>query len=257
MDSSELLGRVIAPGGAFWSALITTVVAAAGAESVGIALGLVSALAGRSRLRSMRLLNETYVFISRGVPSVVQLFFWYYGVGILFGFNLFPNEINLGIGTVAGGLVAGIVALGFSEGGYVSEIVRGSLNAIDSGQREAGFAIGMTNSQIMRRIALPQAFRLMIPAMGNQFNSMLKYTSLLAFIGVYEIFRDSQVYYTNTFRPVEAFLGVAAWYLALAGIWTIAQRAIERSADIGRRPPKPTTGQHCKGDRWALIRQAR
>jgi polar amino acid transport system permease protein len=171
---------------------------------------------------------------------VVQLFFWYYGVGILFGFNIFPNTIDIGFTTVAGGLVAGIAALGFAEGGYVSEIFRGSINAVDVGQREAGQAIGMTDGQIMRRLILPQAIRIMLPTMGNQFNSMLKYTSLLAFIGVYEIFRDAQVYYSASYLPAEAFLGVAIWYLVLAAVWQCVQSIIERRADLRRRPPKRT-----------------
>lgn len=243
MDWSELLERIASPGDAFLGALVTTVVAAVCAEAVGICIGLASALMGRSRLWPVRRLSDAYVFVSRGVPAVVQLFFWYYGVGILFGFNIFPNEVDLGFVTIAGGLLAGVMALGFSEGGYVSEIFRGSINAVDVGHREAAQSVGMTEFQIMRRVILPQAIRIMIPTMGNQFNGMLKYTSLLAFIGVYEIFRDSQVYYADSYRPVEAFVGVAIWYLLLAAIWSAIQSVIERAADIRRKVPKPITLQ--------------
>jgi polar amino acid transport system permease protein len=87
----------------------------------------------------------------------------------------------------------------------------------------------------MRRIILPQAARVMIPPLGNQFNYMLKTTSLLAFIGVYELFRDAQVHYSVHFQPVEVFIAVAIWYLVLTTIWGIVQVQLERRFGASER----------------------
>jgi polar amino acid transport system permease protein len=87
----------------------------------------------------------------------------------------------------------------------------------------------------MRRIVLPQAARVIVPPLGNEFNTMMKTTSLLAFIGVYEIFMDADVHYSNTFQPVEYFLAVAFWYLVLTSAWAIVQAQIERKLAVSER----------------------
>ena len=93
---------------------------------------------------------------------------------------------------------------------------------------EAALSVGMTRPLAMRRIVLPQAARVIVPPLGNEFNGMIKNTSLLAFIGVYEMFFDAEVHYSTTFQPVEYFLAVAFWYLVLTTIWSIVQARIER-----------------------------
>jgi polar amino acid transport system permease protein len=110
----------------------------------------------------------------------------------------------------------------------MSEIIRGGLESVDSGQLEAALAVGMTRRQAMRRIVAPQAARVITPTVGNQYNYMIKATSLLSFIGVYELFEDAEVGYSATFRPVEYFIGVAFWYLVLTTVWGLIQVQIER-----------------------------
>jgi len=90
----------------------------------------------------------------------------------------------------------------------------------------------MTRRLAMRRIVLPQAARVIVPPLGNEFNNMLKTTSLAAFIGVYELFLDADVHYSATFKPTEIFGAVAVWYLVLTGLWSIVQSRIERK--LGR-----------------------
>jgi len=93
----------------------------------------------------------------------------------------------------------------------------------------------MTFRLAMRRIVLPQAARVIVPPLGNEFNNMLKTTSLLFTIGVYEIFADAEIHYSNTFKPVEYFLAVAVWYLVLTGVWTVIQAQLERKLAASER----------------------
>jgi polar amino acid transport system permease protein len=100
---------------------------------------------------------------------------------------------------------------------------------------EAAKSLGMTNGLGMRRIVLPQAARVIVPPLGNEFNNMLKTTSLLAFIGVTELFQDAEIHYSQTFRPVEYFAAVAFWYLVLTSIWSVIQAWIERKLAVSER----------------------
>ena len=115
------------------------------------------------------------------------------------------------------------------------EIIRAGIDAVDSGQLEAARSLGMTHALAMRRIVLPQAARVIVPPLGNEFNNMMKTTSLLAFVGVYELFQDADVHYSTTFKPVEYFLAVAWWYLILTGVWTVVQAQIERRLAVSDR----------------------
>jgi polar amino acid transport system permease protein len=115
------------------------------------------------------------------------------------------------------------------------EIIRAGIDSIDRGQMEAAKSLGMSYGLAMRRIVLPQAARVIIPPLGNEFNNMLKTTSLLAFIGVTEMFQDADIHYSTTFKPVEYFAAVAFWYLVLTTVWSFIQAAIERRLAAGER----------------------
>lgn len=227
-DLDLFLDRVFNRDGVFWGALGTTVFVAVVAQTLGVALGLLTALVARSRIRLLRALAWTYTLVIRGTPVIVQIFFVYFGANLFLGFDLFPREVGLVGLTLSGAVVAGIVALAINEGAYMAEIIRAGIESVDEGQTEAGLAVGMGSGLAMRRIVLPQAARVIVPPLGNQFNGMIKTTSLLAFIGVYELFQDTQVGYSRTFEPVEYFLGVAFWYLVLTTAWTVIQARIER-----------------------------
>jgi polar amino acid transport system permease protein len=232
----ELLGERIFNGEqVFWEALGTTIYVAVLAQVLGVALGLATALAGRSHLWPPRLIAGAYTLVIRGTPIIVQIFFVYFGANLFLGFDLFPREFELGPISISGAIVAGIVALAINEGAYMAEIIRSGIDSVDPGQLEAAQAVGMTRRMGMRRIVLPQAARVIVPPLGNQFNAMIKITSLLAFIGVYELFQDSQVGYSTSFKPVEYFVGVAFWYLVLTMIWSLIQSRIERRLAVADR----------------------
>src|SRR6185312_7228926 len=182
-----------------------------------------------------RIIAYVYVLFVRGTPLIVQIFFVYYGANLLLGFTLFPRAVNFGVISIDGVVVAGTVALAFNEGAYMSEIIRAGIGAIDRGQMEAAKSVGMTYGLAMRRVVLPQAARVIVPPLGNEFNGMIKNTSLLAFIGVYEIFLDAEPGYSVTFKPVEYFIAVAFWYLVLTTIWGLIQVQIERKLGASDR----------------------
>lgn len=228
VEWSIIAERIFSPDREFWRALITTVSVAVIAQILGIILGLLSALAGLSRLRVVRALSALYVLLIRGTPLIVQIFFIYFGANLFFGFSLFPREVTVAGLTVSGAILAGTIALAINEGAYMSEIIRAGIQSVDPGQMEAALSVGMTRSLAMRRIVLPQAARVIVPPLGNEFNGMIKNTSLLAFIGVYEMFFDAQRHYSTTFKPVEYFFAVAFWYLVLTTIWSLIQAQIER-----------------------------
>src|ERR1700716_3731610 len=170
-----------------------------------------------SRLAPLRLLSGLYVLIFRGTPVIVQIFFVYFGANLLFGINLI-KDTNFIAFTLSAAVIAGILALGINEGAYMREIIRAGIDSIDRGQMEAGKSLGMRYGLAMRRIVLPQAARIIIPPLGNEFNNMLKTTSLVFTIGVYEMFADAEIHYSQTFQPVEYFMAVAFWYLVLTAV---------------------------------------
>jgi polar amino acid transport system permease protein len=220
--------RIFHPDHVFFRAMYTTVYIAVIAQVMGVVLGLIAALMRQSKMLPLRLLSGLYVLIFRGTPLLVQIFFIYFGANLLLGFTLIPNSLDLGLFSLDGAVVAGILALGINEGAYMREIIRAGIDAIDRGQMEAARSLGMTYRLAMQRIVLPQAARVIVPPLGNEFNNMLKTTSLVFTIGVYEMFADAEIRYSQTFKPVEYFLAVAFWYLVLTGIWTVIQAQIER-----------------------------
>jgi polar amino acid transport system permease protein len=235
--------RIFHPDHVFAQALWRTVYIAVLAQLFGVGLGLLSALMRMSRFRALRILGGLYVLIIRGTPVIVQIFFIYFGANLFLGFDLFPRTVHLGPASLSGAVVAGIVALSINEGAYMSEIIRAGIGAIDRGQMEAAKSVGMTYGLAMRRIVLPQAARVIVPPLGNEFNGMIKNTSLLAFIGVYELFLDAEQGYSVTFKPVEYFIAVAFWYLVLTTVWGLIQVQIERKLGASDRP---------EDESWAL-----
>jgi polar amino acid transport system permease protein len=227
--------QIFHPDHTFARALWTTVYIAVLAQLLGIVLGLFAALMRMSKIAPLRLLSGLYVLIFRGTPVLVQIYFVYFGANLLFGFTLIPTTVNFGLFQMDGAAFAGILALGINEGAYMREIIRAGIDAIDKGQMEAARSLGMVYRLAMRRIVLPQAARVIVPPLGNEFNNMLKTTSLVYAIGAYELFSDAEIRYSTHFKPVEYFGAVAFWYLVLTGVWTVIQAQIERKLAVSER----------------------
>ncbi|MBF6605232.1 MAG: amino acid ABC transporter permease [Chloroflexi bacterium] len=209
--------------------LAITIYASIIAQAMGVVLGVFSALAGMARNRVFRTISRLYVWFFRGTPVLVQISLVYFGTPYLLGgFDLFPNHALLGPLDLRGAVLAGTFALGVNEGAYMSEIVRAGILSVDPGQTEAAKSLGMTYGLTMRRIVLPQALRVIIPPLGNEFNNMLKTTSLMSVIAVQELYGNALNVYSASFKPFEVFFGVAIYYLALTSIWSFIQGRIER-----------------------------
>ncbi len=218
-----------------WLTLSISVVS----QVIGVVLGVFGALGRMSKFLPFRLLANFYIWFFRGTPLLVQITFFFFGLSVA-RIYMWP-PINLFGFSIEGEIQAGVFALGVNEGAYMSEIVRAGIISIDPGQLEAAKSLGMTYAQAMRRIILPQAARVIVPPLGNEFNNMLKTTSLLVIISVpelYTIFSRKQGQY---FAPFEFFLAAAVWYLLLTTIWGIVQAWIERK--LGKGAAGTTTGE--------------
>jgi polar amino acid transport system permease protein len=208
------------------SGLFLTVVISVIAQTIGVALGVFAALGKMSKVLPIRWLANLYIWFFRGTPLIVQLVFFYYGLSVARIYT-WP-DLTIGPITIEGAIQAGIFALGLNEGAYMAEIVRAGILAVDPGQMEAARALGMTPGKAMRRIVLPQAARVIIPPLGNEFNNMLKTTSLLFVLSVVELYSTFNIKQGNSFTPFEYFLAAAVWYLVLTTIWGVIQSWIER-----------------------------
>ncbi|MGI6398808.1 MAG: amino acid ABC transporter permease [Bacillota bacterium] len=172
------------------------------AVAIGLVIGSFVGIGRVSANRIIRLVTGVYVDFIRGTPLLVQLFLVYFGLPSILGRPIPP-------------FVAAITAMGINSGAYVAEIVRAGIQSVDRGQTEAGRSIGLTYSQTMRYIIFPQAFRRIIPPLGNEFIAMLKDSSLVSVIALEELLRKGQVVITRAFRPFEVYMVVALIYLVM------------------------------------------
>ncbi|MGH3452877.1 MAG: amino acid ABC transporter permease [Nocardioidaceae bacterium] len=211
----------------------------------GIVLAVVLALLGAlARISSNSIaygISGFYVSFFRGTPLIVQMFLIYLALPQV-GLNLHDQVPDLFPQTLANQLVldaavAGTLALGLNYGAYMTEIFRAGIQSVAAGQGEAADALGMTYRQKMRRVVLPQAFRVIIPPTGNEFIAMLKDTALVSFLGVSvaqaEIFRRAQLVGRADFKNLEALLVAAALYWALTIVFTFFQRRLEARMSRG------------------------
>jgi len=207
--------------------LIVTLVVSVIAQAMGVILGLLAALAKMSKIAPLRWLQQAYVWFFRGTPLLVQMALLYYGLGVTHIFD-FPDW-HIGAVTITGAIQAGVLALGINEGAYMAEIVRAGIEAIDVGQMEAAKSLGMTFGTAMRRIILPQAAKVIIPPLGNEFNNMMKTTTLMTIISAGELFYGFEQVNALLFKPFELYLDASIYYLAMTTVWSFIQSKIEAS----------------------------
>jgi polar amino acid transport system permease protein len=198
---------------------------------VGVILGLFTALGKMSKFAPLRWISDAYIWYFRGTPLLVQMMLLYFGLGVMHIYD-FP-DIHLGLITISGAVQAGTFALAVNEGAYMAEIVRAGIEAIDPGQMEAAKSLGMTFGQAMKRIVLPQAIKVIIPPLGNEFNNMMKTTSLMQVISAGELFFAYTQVNARLFKPFELFIAASLYYLLLTTIWSLIQNRIE--ANLGER----------------------
>jgi polar amino acid transport system permease protein len=219
--------------------LIVTISVSILAQIAGVILGLLAALGRMSKFSILRGISGAYILFFRGTPLLVQMMLLYYGLGVMHIYD-FP-DIHMGFFTVSGAIQAGLLALSVNEGAYMAEIVRAGIESIDPGQTEAAKSLGMTPGQAMRRIVLPQAVKVIIPPTGNEFNNMMKTTSIMVVISAGELFFGFTQINARIFKPFELFIAASFYYLALTSIWGLVQKRIEQSTEWGYSSKKANT----------------
>ena len=185
----------------------------------GLLIGLVASIARMSKLWLVKMLASLYVDFIRGTPLLVQIFIIYFALPMITGVRVDP-------------LVAAITACSINSGAYVAEIFRAGIESIDKGQMEAGRSLGMTWGQTMYYIIVPQAFKRVIPPLGNEFIAMLKDSSLVSVIGFEELTRRGQLIIARTYGSLEIWLSVAVIYLAMTFVISRFVAYLERRYKI-------------------------
>jgi polar amino acid transport system permease protein len=172
------------------------------AVGLGLVFGLIAALAQLSKFAPLKWLAKIYVDFIRGTPLLVQIFIIYFALPALLGQRIDP-------------FVAAVAACSINSGAYIAEIFRAGIQSIEIGQLRAGLSLGMNWNQTMRYIILPQAFKRIIPPLGNEFIAMLKDSSLVSVIGFEELTRRGQLIIAKTYGSLEIWISVAIVYLVM------------------------------------------
>jgi polar amino acid transport system permease protein len=241
---------LLSPDGAIVNGLYLTVTLSIVAQLLGVILGIFAALGKMAKIWPLRVVAELYVWFFRGTPLLVQLALFFYGIqaaqlmkwpAIIMGPVHIPAEI-----------LAGALIMGVNEGAYMAEIVRAGILAIDPGQQEAAKSLGMTYGQTMRRIVLPQAARVIIPPLGNEFNNMLKTTSLLSVLSITELYRTFSIKAGGTYASFEYLFACAIWFLLLTTIWGFVQVWIERKFAKGTAQSTSNESRGLRARLWGF-----
>lgn len=169
---------------------------------LGFIIGLLTGIIRSGKHNVLYRITGIYIAVIRGTPLMVQALYLYFAIPMMLNFDI--SALN-----------AGIIAIGLNSGAYISEIVRGSIQSIDVGQREAGICLGLNKFQITTGIILPQAIKIMLPSLCNQFIISVKDTSLLTTIGVAEMTHQATQAVSSTFRVVEIYTALALMYFIL------------------------------------------
>lgn len=224
-DAEFFWDQLLSPSPQYLGAVWRTIYMAVAAQLLGILIGVVIGFGRLSRSRIARFGAATYVWFMRGVPVLVIMVMLFTGLAAS-GIYRFSDITVLGVRIVAP-VQAAIVALAINEGAYMGEIIRNGIQSVGKGQIEAAQALGMPWWMRMRRVVIPQATRVIVPPLGNNFNVMLKTTSLASVIGVQELFLSTRTMAAATFRVFELFTAAAVAYLLLTTAWSFVQAWIE------------------------------
>ncbi len=207
---------------------------------IGLLVGMILAIMRLSGNPVFQAFSWAWIWFFRGVPPLVQLVFWYnlallfptLGFGIPFGPQFLAWDTNVLITPFS----AAILGLSLTESAYAAEMLRAGIQAVSTGQSEAAASLGMTRGQALRRIVLPQALRIVVPPIGNDTISMLKFTSLVSVLALPDLLYSAQMIYSRTYQTIPLLVVATLWYLALSTILTFLEHIIERRLAVGRAP---------------------
>ncbi len=194
---------------------------------IALVVGLLSCLAGMSKIKPVTWISKFYIWIIRGTPFIVQLFLIHFGL---------PQFLRaIGIGYRSDPFVAATITLALNAGAYISEIFRGGISAIDKGQMEAARSLGLSKSRAMIKVILPQAFKISVPSLCNQFIITLKDSSLAQAISLKEIVFKGNEYAFSTYQMFATYLMMGVAYLIIITVLSVGIKAIERRLDVGNK----------------------
>jgi glutamine transport system permease protein len=196
------------------SGLWATIAISAVALIVSVPVGAIVGILGTVPHKGLRAVNRVYVELLRAVPSLVMVLWVYYGLPVVFGLEL-------------GVFSAGVLALAISDSAFQAEIFRAGIQSVEKGQAEGALSLGLSRIQVLRFIILPQAFRRILPALGNQFVYMLKMSSILSIIGYQELTRRANELVVTEYRPLEIYTFLVVEYLILILIASFLMRRVE------------------------------
>lgn len=187
--------------------------------AIGFVIGAITGLGRLSRFKIIRWLSTIYIEVIRGTPVLVQAIWIYFALPLLIGYTL-PS------------VTAGVIVIALNSGAYIAEIVRGAVHSVDKGQMEAGRSLGLSHHHTMMNVIWPQAFRRMIPPLGNQFIISIKDTSLLSVILVPELIFQGRMIAASQFNAVEIYTTVALFYLvitlSLSKVLSMTEKRMDR-----------------------------
>jgi polar amino acid transport system permease protein len=235
-----MIGRAFAGGQIEWSyvgrfltvkvildGIVNTMVMAVLAMALGIVLGVVVAIMRLSPNPVLRSVASGYTWLFRGTPLILQLLLWF-NLALVFPAIGIPGLWSVHAVDIMTPFLAALLGLGINQGAYTSEVMRAGMLSVDAGQYEAAQAIGMGRLRALRRIILPQAMRVVIPPLGNEFIGMVKATSLASVIQYPEVLHNAEnIYYANS-RVIELLIVAGFWYLLVVSILTPLQMLLER-----------------------------
>lgn len=235
-----------------WHTLYISVLAMA----LGLLLGVILAIMRMSSNPVTSTVSWFYIWFFRGTPVLVQLLLWY-NIALVFpilNLGFYKDEMN----QVMTPFLAALLGLGLNEAAYMAEIVRAGIQSVDEGQTEASHALGMTHTQTLRRVILPQAMRVIVPPTGNEFINMLKTSSLAYVVQFNELIKRATDISSTSLAVVEMYFVASIWYLLLTTVFSIVQYYIERRYARGSSrnlPPTPLQRLRRNLGQWASFRR--
>ena len=210
-----------------YGALITVVISIL-VVFFGTILGVLLSFAQRSHFKPLDWFANVYVWIFRGTPMMVQIMIAF----ALMHINAPTIQVGI-LGVDLSRLIPGILIISMNSGAYVSETVRAGINAVHKGQLEAAYSLGIRPKNAMRYVILPQAIKNILPALGNEFITIIKDSSLLSAIGVMELWNGATTVATTTYLPLTPLLFAAFYYLIMTSVLTVALKAFEKHIGQG------------------------
>jgi polar amino acid transport system permease protein len=209
--------------------------------ALALVLGVTVAVMRQSDSPVLQWTGAGYTWLFRGTPLLVQLLLWF-NLSLIFKTFTIPGIYSVPMNQFMTPFIAALLGLGVNEGAYIAEIVRGGILSVDRGQREAAAAIGMTRAKTMRRIVLPQAMRVIVPPLGNEFIALLKYSSLAFAISYSELLNSANKIYTANFLVIELLFAASLWYILLTTVFSVLQQLMERRLNRGVDGQRITMG---------------